>query len=682
MVETFVEQGSGLPAGLDTFAGDAEDDLLASGFISQHSHYFYKTDNAITDQGAELYPLTRLRVYEESELFRDSGIEGHELWMPPSTADNDLAEELPTSLGDQPDPVLGSNNRQALLSPSLELNDIDSSTPDVNTFSLFDASGDNTLNTVFDDGALRLNYDWSSLSYSFSSVHLEAWQDNTLTSTLGTWTETSLSNELLNLANFTGLTDGDYDFRLVARDGQGTDVVSTSQSISILPWLNTLGTFGADTFTYDTLSSGAVFLGRGGTDTLALNEVEIEDVASLNGMSLTNFTASNTSQAIFGGTAFDYITLADGREIYFQGIEFLNFADGSLDLLIQPSDTYFDWQWNLHVSDVGSAWRFTQGSEDVMLVSLDTGILTAPGTFEGIVDVDTDRLILDDTDDDEFQDNGHGHQAISVMSSTADNGYGVSGINWHSSVYVHDIYNSDRITLQQAITETLEYARSNNLKVVFQGGIQGEFWLTDGGTQAELEALIAENSDIALFAIAAGNGNVDIDETDPSNPSVSNGTSGGVARLQTDHNNVIAVGAVENRDASGNWANTWENGLMNAGAIRRAPYSNYGESLTLVAATDSPAMDKYGNMNYFNGTSAANPNVAGIASLVWSVNTSLDGAEVRQILTDTAMDLGTAGKDDTYGSGLINADAAVRRAWALNENEDLANLYTGNSILV
>lgn len=167
--------------------------------------------------------------------------------------------------------------------------------------------------------------------------------------------------------------------------------------------------------------------------------------------------------------------------------------------------------------------------------------------------------------------------------------------------------------------------------------------------------------------------------TDPNNSSVQKGLSGGVARLQTTQGNVMAVGTLENRDSLGNWANTWVNGLMNAGQVRRAPYSNFGPSLTLMAATDSPAMDKFGKMNYFNGTSAANPNMAGIASLVWSVNTSLNGRQLRQVLIDTAMDLGTAGKDNNFGNGLVNADGAVRRALALSRDNQLANLYSGRS---
>jgi hypothetical protein len=100
----------------------------------------------------------------------------------------------------------------------------------------------------------------------------------------------------------------------------------------------------------------------------------------------------------------------------------------------------------------------------------------------------------------------------------------------------------------------------------------------------------------------------------------------------------------------------------------------------MVAATDSPAVNYDGNLQTFGGTSCANPNMAGIASLVWSVNPDLTGPQVRQILIDTAMDLGDVGRDNTYGHGLVNADAAVRRAVALARSPDLAALYSGSSI--
>jgi serine protease len=67
----------------------------------------------------------------------------------------------------------------------------------------------------------------------------------------------------------------------------------------------------------------------------------------------------------------------------------------------------------------------------------------------------------------------------------------------------------------------------------------------------------------------------------------------------------------------------------------------------------------------FNGTSAATPNVTGVASLVMSANPLLSAAQVKEILSQTAVDLGVRGYDTVTGSGFVNADAAVRRAMAI-----------------
>jgi hypothetical protein len=540
--------------------------------------------------------------------------------------------------------------------------------PEFTSFSVTDASGDNTANTVFEGGAIRFSYNLANTANLFN-VRLEAVKNGSVVANLGSWNSASLSNQLVNLANFSNLTGGDYEIRAVARTTSGQEVISPAQSIKILSANRVHGTFAAETLTYAGGSgTGGMIIGRGGTDTLNLSGISRSSVTSINGMSLNSFnpwSGSTNSQAIFNGNALDYITLSDGREVYFQGIDSLRFSDGSeMNLQIRPNDTSFAQQWNLHVSDVSSAWRFTGGSSNILLSSLDTGLTPQP------VDIDSNRLSLrpNGIDNDDFNDAGHGHAAISVMASTTNNGSGISGINWNSQVIVNDLYGGSgagsNVTLFSAINSSITAARATGKKVVFQGGVQGEYWLNHGGTQAQLEQLIRDNSDVALFAIAAGNGGIDIDDT-TTNPTL----SGGVARLQTNHSNVMAVGALEN------WSQVTINGLTNATNVGKASYSNFGSSLTLMAATDSPAMSKVGQLT-FNGTSAANPNMAGIASLVWSVNSSLTGGQVRQILIDTSMDLGTAGRDNTFGHGLVNADAAVRRAWALQRDSQLANLYS------
>ena len=542
-------------------------------------------------------------------------------------------------------------------------------------FSIEDASGDDSAATIFDQGAIQINYQLldGTTSNPLSAVRLEA-IGNGKTIELANWNTNTTINALINLATLSSVLPGAYQVNAIAQFQNGTQVISQTQSLNISAWVGVQGTVLADQL--EPLAVGnAVVWGKGGTDVLKLG-VLASEVVTLNGRSLLEYEPMDAgrSQAIYAGTAFDYLRLQSGQEFYFQGIESLQFLDRSLELQVRTNDSGFASQWNLRASDVESAWRFTQGSTDVLLVSLDTGILTASDGVGGIVDLDLKRLITDATDDDNYSDGGHGHRAISILSATPNNQIGIAGINWNSNIFVHDLYgggksNSDRITFHQAIRQTLQYARSKKLKVVFQGGVQGEFWLTDGGTQAELEAMIEESQDIAFYAIAAGNGNVDLDVTDPDNRAVSIGTSGGVGRLQGRYKNLASVGALTSYDTSG-----WVNGLRNAVTVDRAGYSNYGQNLTLMATTDVPAINKYGDQVSFGGTSAANPNLAAIASLVWSINPNLTAIEVRQILTETAMDLGTVGRDDRYGYGLVDADAAVRRAYAMMRDRALAVL--------
>lgn len=603
------------------------------------------------------------------------------------SGDTNYTLDLSTSLQDQTSSYLASitNSNNTAVPPTVS----PSSSPLSTSFSLVDASGDNTTTTVFQGGALRLSYNVQNIA-SLSNIRLEALRSGSVVSTLGTWSAANLSNTLINLASFSGLTAGDYQFRLVTTTTSAEVILSDLQSIKILTNNRFNGTFAADTLQYSLgAGTGTIFLGRGGTDAIdfSLSNINRSNITSINGLSLSAFnplSGSTTNQAIYGGTAFDYIKLSDGREIYFQGIESLRFADGTtFSLQVRPNDSFFNYQWNLAVSDVPSAWRFTTGASNVLLVSLDTGILTATGANGGIVDIASNRLITNYWDDDNFNDYGHGHSAISIMSSTANNNSGVAGINWNSQVYVNDVYGGNRagvwrVTLQGAIRNAINYARANNMRVVFQGGVQGDVWLNDGGTQADLEQLIQANSDIAVFAMAAGNGGVGgnlSESSSATDPNYLNSVSG-VATLQTAHSNVMSVGALQRTET------TTVDGLTNAGSVNIASYSNRGSNLTLVAASDSPAMDKFGNMNIFTGTSAANPNLAGIASLVWSVNPSLTGGEIHQILVETAMDLGIVGRDNTYGSGLVNADAAVRRAVALLRNPEVANLSSGSSLFV
>jgi len=120
-------------------------------------------------------------------------------------------------------------------------------------------------------------------------------------------------------------------------------------------------------------------------------------------------------------------------------------------------------------------------------------------------------------------------------------------------------------------------------------------------------------------------------------------------------------------------------GVLTVGAIDRDgniwSYSSRGNQLDLVAPSgdtnsngDVTTTDRMGNLGYssgnyttqFGGTSGAAPQVAGVVAMILSENPLLTEAEIRVILQNTATDMGTAGFDQTFGYGLIDAYAALQ----------------------
>jgi subtilisin family serine protease len=74
---------------------------------------------------------------------------------------------------------------------------------------------------------------------------------------------------------------------------------------------------------------------------------------------------------------------------------------------------------------------------------------------------------------------------------------------------------------------------------------------------------------------------------------------------------------------------------------------------------------KASNYAYFDGTSMATPHVSAVAALVWSYFPTCTGAQIRTSLNNSALDLGTAGRDTKYGFGLVQAKAAYDRIKSL-----------------
>jgi thermitase len=94
-----------------------------------------------------------------------------------------------------------------------------------------------------------------------------------------------------------------------------------------------------------------------------------------------------------------------------------------------------------------------------------------------------------------------------------------------------------------------------------------------------------------------------------------------------------------------------------------SPSSNFGSAIDLAApgasilstvTTNYFGANANGNYDYFSGTSMACPAVAGGVAMVRSMNSSrISGSSIKHFLYRMAEDLGTAGKDSTYGNGML-----------------------------
>lgn len=62
-----------------------------------------------------------------------------------------------------------------------------------------------------------------------------------------------------------------------------------------------------------------------------------------------------------------------------------------------------------------------------------------------------------------------------------------------------------------------------------------------------------------------------------------------------------------------------------------------------------------------DGTSMAAPVVSGVAALILSANPGLSNVALRQLLVETAVDLGAPGRDDAYGFGRVDAVRALNQ---------------------
>ena len=314
------------------------------------------------------------------------------------------------------------------------------------------------------------------------------------------------------------------------------------------------------------------------------------------------------------------------------------------------------------MSAAPAAWCVQTGNAEVVVAVIDTGVdynhpdLQAniwinpgedhaplgeigPEDFDA-VDDDGNGQVDDicgydfiNDDRDPTDDHGHGSHCAGVIGAVGDNQVGLAGVCWDVKIMPLKFLDAGGSGYISDAISCIEYATENGAQVM------NNSWGGGGYSQAMYDAIAAAGQAGVLFVAAAGNDGIsnDVYPHYPSNYELPN---------------VIAVMATDWHDA-------------------QASYSNYGALAVDLAA---PGGDLGGEVyscwkaqgyHYARGTSMAAPHVAGACALIWSGNSFLTHAEVKDIILQTVDPLDTLiGKCVAEGRlALDNALAQGGGAW-------------------
>lgn len=285
---------------------------------------------------------------------------------------------------------------------------------------------------------------------------------------------------------------------------------------------------------------------------------------------------------------------------------------------LQPAEVM---PWGISKIQANVVWPTTAG-QGVKVAILDTGInLSHPDLAANIVGGYNAISNLKSAND----DNGHGSHVAGIIAAV-DNEIGVIGVSHGVSLLAVKVLDRRGSGYVSDIIEGLDWAAAQGARVVNMSL----------GTSSDIvsfhEAVIRTVQAGVTVVAAAGN------------------NYGGAVDYPGAYPEVISVSAT---DSSDNFASFSSAGpAVDLAAPGAGIYSTY----------------KDGAYKTLSGTSMATPHVVGAAALllgrpvgandlngddVWNPN------EVQNRLEATADDLGTAGKDNFFGAGLVNAARAV-----------------------
>lgn len=279
------------------------------------------------------------------------------------------------------------------------------------------------------------------------------------------------------------------------------------------------------------------------------------------------------------------------------------------EALLTVNDPYFGKQWGMNKISASSAWDLATGSPNIKIAILDSG-----------TDEDHEDLLLEvaakvnmtssPTTNDLY---GHGTHVAGIAAALTNNGLGVAGVGFNSSLMNVKVLDDQGFGYYSWIANGITWAANNGAKVINMS-LGGSF-----PSKTLQNAIDYAWRKGVLLACAAGN----------------NGNKQRVYPAY--YQNCMAVAATDENDKKtsfstyGTWVDVAAPGVNIFSSFPNHPFyigTNYGRSQ---------------NYDYGSGTSMATPHVAGLAGLVFGKYPSFSNSQVRQKIESTA--------DRIYGTG-------------------------------
>lgn len=294
-----------------------------------------------------------------------------------------------------------------------------------------------------------------------------------------------------------------------------------------------------------------------------------------------------------------------------------------------PNDPNFNVEWGLHNTgqsipnsgagtpdadiDAPEAWALATGGNNRILAVIDSGVYVNHPELAGKT-LPGWNSVLNNTD---VTDScNHGTHVAGTAGANTNNGVGVAGVSWGVRIMPVKVLTGCGGTEQQCGNGII-WAADNGANI---GTMSLQYY---SGTTYFRDCVNYAYGKGVLLIAATGN------------------SQGNNVAYPAKFPNCMGVGATTNKDAI-------------------ASFSNYGAEVDVSApGQDVYSLNNSGGYMYLSGTSMATPHTSGLASLIWSINPNLTPDDIAQILKSTADDKGSAGWDQFFGWGRINAYQAV-----------------------